>query len=345
MKIIYISLLFLVLISCRDTKTTVSNQNNSDTLTLKSEVNEEPDTLSLKGKNSADVAEKTKVNSTKIKEKDSVIKQDRDAVDKIEIKQKQNKETPKDNFDQIEVTEKIKNDEKIIKPDPMKQNNKIPPVIAKEENKNDFELWDLFLRKYVSLDGRVNYKQIKNNYQDLTNCLDVFSNIEITKMNKSSQKAFWMNVYNAFTIKKVLDQYPVKSIQDIDGGKPWDQKFIKIKNETFSLNQIENEVIRPKFKDARIHFGINCAAKSCPPLSNIAFTEKNIESQLEKLTREFLDNPSFNTISSNPEISKIFDWYSADFVDVYEFINQYSKIKIVGNPALRYKQYNWNLNN
>ncbi|MBK8705831.1 MAG: DUF547 domain-containing protein [Saprospiraceae bacterium] len=109
--------------------------------------------------------------------------------------------------------------------------------------------------------------------------------------------AFWINVYNVFTIKLIADNYPLKSIMNLDGGKTWDVERIKIGGELYSLNQIENEIIRPQFKDPRIHFALNCAAKSCPPLYDKAYLPSQLDQQLDERTRSFVN-------STNNELSE-----------------------------------------
>ena len=157
--------------------------------------------------------------------------------------------------------------------------------------------------------------------------------------------AFWINAYNAFTVKLIVDNYPVASITKLDGGKPWDRKWIKIGDKTYSLNNIENDILRPQFKDARIHFAVNCAAQSCPPLLNKAWTADNLESNFEKQAKAFVNNPKFNTISAkNVKVSKIFDWYKADFGNLIDFLNKYASTNINGNAKVEYVEYDWALN-
>ena len=141
-----------------------------------------------------------------------------------------------------------------------------------------------------------------------------------------------------------MDNYPVKSITNLSGGKPWDVKNIELAGKKYSLNNIENDIIRPTYKDARIHFAVNCAAVSCPLLSKTAFTETNINNLLNTRTKIFI-NSSANTITASKiRISKIFDWYKADFEDVPAFINKYSTIKTITNTGIEFNEYNWNLN-
>jgi hypothetical protein len=116
-------------------------------------------------------------------------------------------------------------------------------------------------------------------------------------------------------------------------------------NKKLSLNDIENVIIRPTFKDARIHFALNCGAKSCPALLNEAYVGSKVLSQLESQTKKFINNKKFNTISSSAlNISKLFDWYKVDFGNVQDFINKYSTIKSAKAAAINFKEYDWGLN-
>lgn len=207
--------------------------------------------------------------------------------------------------------------------------------------------FDQLLRKHVSSAGKVNYKGFKTDEAKLDAYLKLLEN-NSPKSDWSRQKkmAFWINAYNAATIKLILKNYPVSSIMKLHGGKPWDVKWIKIGDKTYTLNNIENDILRPKYKDARIHFAVNCAAKSCPPLLNKAWTESNLESNLEKQTRSFIKNTSQNTISAKAiTISKIFEWYAVDFGDIITFLNKYSTTKINSGAKVNYKEYDWSLNN
>ena len=201
------------------------------------------------------------------------------------------------------------------------------------------------LQKYVSNDGKVNYKGLKNDKTALETYLTILAKkIPDNTWNKNAALAYWINAYNAFTLKLIVDNYPLKSITNLSGGKPWDVKNIELAGKKYSLNNIENDIIRPTYKDARIHFAVNCAAVSCPPLSNTAFTEANINGLLNTRTKLFI-NSSANTITASKiKISKIFDWYKADFEDVPAFINKYSTIKTITNTGIEFNDYNWNLN-
>lgn len=210
----------------------------------------------------------------------------------------------------------------------------------------DYTAWDNFLKKYVSSAGDVDYAAIKNNKDELNKIVAVFEKNHPDKSwSKNEQLTFWINAYNLFTIKLIIDNYPLKSIQNLDGGKPWDVKRIRIGSKKYSLNNIENDIIRPEFKDARIHFAVNCAAKSCPPLLNAAYKASILDSQLDSQTKKFVNNSKFQTITrASMTLSKIFDWYGVDFGNKVDFLNRYSKTKISKNAKILFKEYDWSLN-
>jgi hypothetical protein len=220
----------------------------------------------------------------------------------------------------------------------------IIPFITKAQP--DYKNWDNFLKKYVSMTGEVDYKSIKANKKELDALTKSFSEAKVLpSWNKDDQLAFWINAYNLFTIDLIIQNYPVKSIQQLDGGKPWDVKRIQIGGKKYSLNNIENDIIRPQFKDARIHFAVNCAAKSCPPLLNSAFLGKTLDVQLDMVTKKFINNTKYQTITASKlTSSKIFDWYATDFGDIVTFINKYSSVTINKNAGVVFKEYDWSLN-
>lgn len=220
------------------------------------------------------------------------------------------------------------------------------------------ELWNALLKKNVSINGKVNYKGFITDSAQLNKYLKLLSNNypDEKTWSVNEQKAYWINAYNAFTVKLILKYYPVKSIKDI-GGKiqiykvntPWDIKFFKIGNETFDLNKIEHEYLRKKFGDARIHFALVCASKSCPALLNEAYTAGKLDKQLEGQAKVFLSDKNRNDISADkPKLSKIFDWYANDFKaqggTLIDFLNKYSTIKINSNAEIKFLDYSWDLN-
>lgn len=216
-------------------------------------------------------------------------------------------------------------------------------VIAKPNH----SAWDKVLRANVSSSGKVNYSGIKAQQAQLDSYLkDLENNPPQSDWSRNEKLAYWINVYNAYTVKLIVKNYPVKSITDLEGGKPWDKKWIKIDGKTYSLNNVENDIIRPRFNEPRIHFAVNCAAQSCPPLLNQAWTADNLNSNLTKQAKAFINNDKFNQISSKSvTVSKIFDWYGKDFGNLISYLNKYSNKQISADATVNYKEYNWGLNN
>ncbi len=223
-------------------------------------------------------------------------------------------------------------------------------VIYSQEKPNQNELnykgFNDLLQKYVTNSGVVNYKGFineKDKFDIYLNSLP--NNTPNSSWSKNKQLAYWMNVYNAFTIKLIINNYPTNSIKNIKN--PWKKRFIKIGDEYKSLSDIEHRILR-KMNDPRIHFGINCASYSCPTLYNKAFTEKTIQKTLDSLTHKFINDSKRNSITKmSVDISKIFKWFSNDFKKedtLIEFLNKYSEIQIEENAKITYKKYNWTLN-
>ena len=218
--------------------------------------------------------------------------------------------------------------------------------IAIQAQSPEHASWDTILKTHVNNDGDVNYKAINANQEPLSNYLEFLSqNPPKDSWSKNEKLSYWINAYNAFTIKLIIDNYPIKSIKDIK--QPWDKKFFKIGDAAMSLNDIEHEILR-KMNEPRIHFAIVCASYSCPKLQNEAFTAENLEDQLVDATKAFLSDENRNEISENSiKISKIFDWFSKDFKQngsLIDFLNQYTEITISSNAKKRFKDYNWALN-
>lgn len=212
-------------------------------------------------------------------------------------------------------------------------------------------IFDSLLQKNVDKTGRVDYQSLKNNETLLDNYLAYIQNNEPTKdWSSNKKKAFWINTYNAYTIKIILNNYPLKSIRDIkiDGETAWKIPFVKVGQKRYTLDQIEHEILRKKFNDPRIHVGINCASVSCPRLWNFAFTEDNIASSLDNLMKVFINDTTRNKISkNNVALSEIFNWFSKDFIKngtIISYLNTYAAIKISEKASIKYLTYDWSLN-
>jgi hypothetical protein len=211
----------------------------------------------------------------------------------------------------------------------------------------DHSVWDNLLKKHVGKDGLVDYKGFQLDQPGLRSYLDMLSKTQPTE-NWSVEEllAYYINTYNAYTVQLILDNYPVKSIKDINAS--WTRGIVPVGSKNLSLGGIENGILR-KMNEPRIHFAINCASYSCPKLLNEAFTASKMEEQLEQVTKEFINSDKNEINASNPRLSSIFDWYKKDFVvngevDVIGYINRYSKTKINRSATVDFKNYDWNLN-
>lgn len=208
------------------------------------------------------------------------------------------------------------------------------------------EAWNTLTQKHISPTGKVNYQGFKADKTALEAYLKSLADNPVQNdWSRSKKMAYWINAYNAFTIKLIVDNYPIKSIMDLDGGKVWDRKWIKLGGQTYSLNNIEHDILRPQFKDARIHFAVNCAAKSCPPIWNHAWTAENLDNQLTKATKAFINNATYNQLDEKAVVvSKIFEWYAVDFGNLPNYLKEYANKTIDENAKVTYQKYNWALN-
>jgi len=212
-------------------------------------------------------------------------------------------------------------------------------------------IFNNLLQKHVTKDGIVDYKSLKENETQLN---DFLFYLEKTTPDNSwstnKQKAFWINAYNAYTIKIILNNYPLNSITDIKikGKTAWKTPFAKVGGKTYTLDFIEHEILRKQLFDPKIHVGVNCASGSCPKLGNIAFTEENVEAELTRLMKDFINDTTRNKLSKKKvQISSIFDWFKEDFTkngSVIDFLNQYSEIEISPNAKISHLKYDWTLN-
>lgn len=219
----------------------------------------------------------------------------------------------------------------------------------------DNQLYENVLKVYVN-DGLVNYSDLKSNSQDLKQYLKQTSQItkeEFSKWTKDEQLAFLINLYNAQTLRLVAENYPVKSIKDIDSetGGPWEQPVVKLFGNKISLNALEHDVIRKNYPEPRIHFALVCAALGCPALINTPYQSAILGKQLDDQTRAFLTDSSKNSIDTSTEVltlSPIFDWFKEDFIaksgSVIEFVNPYFNNQATEKFKIQYTNYDWSLN-
>jgi len=171
--------------------------------------------------------------------------------------------------------------------------------------------WDILLKKYVDENGFVDYKGFLNDREQLRSYLESLSlNAPDGTWSIQEQLAYYINLYNATTVELILENYPVKSIKDINN--PWGKSMITLGDEKISLEDLEHGILR-KMNEPRIHFAINCASYSCPNLLNEAFVASKIEEQLEAASYSFINGNKNDISASNPKLSKIFKWFKKDF--------------------------------
>jgi hypothetical protein len=219
----------------------------------------------------------------------------------------------------------------------------------------DNRLFADLLAKYV-IKGKVDYQGFKTEEKKLDQYLAVLETVNSNKLSRNEQFAFYINAYNAWTIKLILSGYPgVQSIKDLGTifKSPWKKKICRIDGDVITLDDIEHKIIRPTFKDPRVHFAINCAALSCPPLISQPYLGSTLDQQLDDSTMAFVNDPKSNYFSSNAlYVSKIFKWFSEDFNnDIISFFLKYAKDDFKKELEskrkeikIKYLQYDWSLN-
>jgi hypothetical protein len=229
----------------------------------------------------------------------------------------------------------------------------------------DYSRWDKLLDKYLvtkhpSGINRFRYADVlPADRQTLATFLGSLQQVKVSSLNPNEQKAYWVNLYNALTVKVILDHYPVKSIMDIDispgifSNGPWDAKLLTIEGEKVSLNDIEHRILRPIFRDNRLHYALNCASLGCPNLQPAAYTAANTEELLEAGARAYINSPRGARMEKGKlYVSSIYKWFQVDFggssEGVVKHLLQYAEGGLA--DALRtyhnglHDEYDWTLN-
>lgn len=223
---------------------------------------------------------------------------------------------------------------------------------------HSYQDWSEILKQYTVIKKKqvyVDYKVLKFSPAKLDKFLSRLERLNkkaFDQFSQNEQLAFWINAYNAFTFRLVVKHYPVESIKDIGWffSTPWKIDFINLFGKQMSLDDIEHGIIRKDFKEARIHFALNCASIGCPSLHQEAFVAEKLEEQLSLITEKFLKNTRKNVISKKAiYISKIFDWFEEDFVKYHGSVEKFvGKALGMGNSLegrkVKYMEYSWKLN-
>ena len=208
------------------------------------------------------------------------------------------------------------------------------------------------LAKYVTTAGTVKYKEWKADAADVAALQKITDQIGVggpADGSRNGRFAFHINAYNAWMLRTVLDAYPIKSVRDVAPlFGVFTQPRIMLGGKKVSLNHLEKNVLIPEFKDPRVHFAINCASTSCPPLLNAPFTSAKLNAQLDGQSKAFANGGGGVQASGKKvQVSKIFDWYSADFKasgEAIGFLNKYRTETIPAGTKLSYSDYDWSLN-
>ncbi|MGH1428263.1 MAG: DUF547 domain-containing protein [Arenicella sp.] len=231
------------------------------------------------------------------------------------------------------------------------------------DNQIDHGQWQVLLEAYLIQDdsgiNRIDYASLKKNDSNALNqYLDDLQDIDPRDYSKKQQFAYWVNLYNAATVSLIIENYPVKSITKIKDGLlsfgPWDREWLEIGEELLSLNDIEHRILRPIWKDNRIHYAVNCASLSCPNLSLQAFTAENTDQLLDKLATEYINHPRGVTVEKGKLIvSSIYHWYAEDFntqeSNLMSHLSRYAKPELKAKLQSLKKDsydhdYDWRLN-
>ena len=192
--------------------------------------------------------------------------------------------------------------------------------------KIDHTAWERFLKQYVLTDHpsgihRVRYHAVTmEDRKSLRGYLQAMQALTISSYHRAEQRAYWINVYNAATVDLVLSRFPVASVRDINMSPgflargPWGAKLLSIEGEKVSLDDIEHRILRPIWKDNRIHYALNWASLGCPNLQAEAYTGDNTEALLERGAREFINHPRGIAIQKGRlQVSSIYVWFQEDF--------------------------------
>ena len=229
---------------------------------------------------------------------------------------------------------------------------------------HEHKLFNQVLSEHYKIEngqGQVHYTNIQKSPNKLNEYLKQLENVTPKEFNQFSSKqklSFWINAYNAYTIKLILNHYPLKSIKDIGNffSGPWDKKFFSLLGKKRSLDEIEHKIIRKEFDEPRIHFVVNCASIGCPNLYPEAMNAEKLEVQLIKASQSFISEQNKNEYKGNKlYLSKIFKWYGDDFDNKYQNFRSFiaplmtkdqklQKEITSGKIQIKWLDYDWKLN-
>ena len=212
-----------------------------------------------------------------------------------------------------------------------------------------FDLTNVFLKKYVDANNKVNYQELKGNSDMLNLIMDYAAKINLKNENKETCKAFWINVYNLCVIKNVVDNYPMKSTMDVPGF--FNENDFLIANQRLTLDDIEHTILREIFQDPGIHFVLVSGSNGGVQIQDHAYMPKDIDAQIKAEAIKFINNKDVIRIDKKNkvvELPKIFEWYTKDFVTFYtneiDFLNIFLEKKLEKDYKTKIYEYDWTLN-
>ena len=229
----------------------------------------------------------------------------------------------------------------------------------------DHGAWDRFLKQNVVVQhpsgiNRVRYQLVNpDDQRALKSYLQTLQALAISNYNRSEQKAYWINLYNALTVDLIISRFPVESIRDINispgllARGPWGAKLLAIEGEKLSLDDIGHRILRPIWRDPRVHYALTSASLGCPNLQPTAYTSENIDALLEQGAREFVNYPRGVAIQNGKlQVSSIYVWFQEDFgrgaADLLEHWQEYAA-PALADALEKYQgglahDYDWRLN-
>lgn len=227
--------------------------------------------------------------------------------------------------------------------------------------------WDAVLAKYAAADnsaaGRANlfhYGVLASNLEDMAKLgayIDAMAALEPSAMEPLEAMAYWGNLYNALTVQLVSQNWSVSSIKKIKSGLfsagPWKRELITVEGVRLSLDNIEHDILRPEFRDPRIHYMVNCASIGCPNLALTPWQAKSLEADLDMAARAFVNSPRGVKVEHGKlEVSSIYHWFKEDFGDTDEGVIEHLKkhaapqlaVQLEGLSKISRHDYDWSIN-
>jgi len=224
--------------------------------------------------------------------------------------------------------------------------------------------WQRFIGRYLKpgADGinRMAYARVSASDQGMLDAyVAALAATRVSQLGRDEQKSFWINLYNALTVQVVLDHYPVKSILDIDispglfANGPWGKKLVEIEDEVVSLDDIEHRILRPIWRDPRLHYAVNCASISCPNLQTTPYTAANADALLDAGARAYVNHERGARVEDGQlRVSSIYNWFESDFGDgeqgvlqhLRHFADAELKAALSAIEHISGDDYDWSLN-